>query len=407
MNTPWILTALPLAGCLLLAGCGAVPEPLPDEPSELEPAAPSAEPGIVTLSDAALARTGLNTAAVAEADFAAAVEVNGRVELDEDRTVRVAAFAPGIVRECCESVGSYVREGETLAVLHSHQTHELLAEYRQAQAELAAREAERDYAQEAYRRASRLHEIKAGPLADVQRTEAALARAERAVDAAKAHLAGALAHFEYLGVEPPAGGRDAQAPEHLEIVVKAPRAGTVIDRSTTLGDVVQEGDQLYTVSDVGRVWVIAQVPEEQLAAVSNGMKVAVRVRAYPDRVFAGTVVRIGSELDPDTRLAAVRCSVPNPGGLLKVGMYAEVEMTSGSSRSVLAVPGQAVQTVDGRTVVFKAEGDGRFRITPVDLGEERGELVEVLNGLRAGEDVVVHGSFLLKAESMRGELGEE
>lgn len=406
MKARWILLA---ASTAIFAACGSE-TPVADTPqadeSKSAPAG-AADSDVVVLSDTAIARASLETVVVEKSDFAAAITVNGSVELDEDRTVRVAAFAPGIVRECCKSVGTFVRKGDVLAVLHSHQTHELLAQYRQAQAELAARNAELDYARQAHSRASRLHEIKAGPLAEVQRTEAALTRAERAVDSAKAQLAGAVAHFEYLGVEAPAESAGGAAPEHLEIVVRAPKSGTIIDRSVTLGGVVQEGDELYTVSDVSRVWVIAQVPEEQLSLVSSGMQVGVRVRAFPARQFAGRVVLVGAELDPETRLAAVRCSVPNPGGALKVGMYAEIVLSSNEPREVTSVPLTALQTIDGHTVVFGVEGGGRFRMRPVAVGEERAGRVEILSGVEEGDRVVAHGSFLLKAESMRAALAEE
>ena len=405
MSKPVLLTTLTCAAVLSL-GCGTAP-PAPESPSPASESTEAARPGVVTLSDTALARTGLRTVRASRVDLTTAVAVNGRIELDADRTVRVASFVEGVVRECCKSVGSYVREGETLAVLHSHQTHELLAEYRQAQAELQARQAELDFAKEAHHRASRLHELKAGPLAEVQRTETALSRAEKAVLSARAAVAGAEAHFEFLGVEPPRGGAPGAEPEHLEIVIKSPRAGSVIERNITLGDVVNVTDQLYLLSDLSRVWVIAQVPEEQLSEVSTGMKVNVRVRAYPDRIFPGSVTRISSELDPDSRMAAVRCSVPNPRGVLKVGMYAQVELSSSETRSALTVPRESVQTVDEHPTVFVEQSKGRYGVRRVQPGNEYGDLVEILDGLREGETVVAHGSFLLKAESMRSELAEE
>ncbi len=395
-------------GAVMWAGCA---DETDRETTATPPASGAAEEGeaqdegVVRLSEAAIARAGLQIVAVQSVALADVVEVNGRVELNADRTVRVAAFVEGVVRECCKSVGTYVRKDETLAVLHSHQTHALLAEYRQAQAEIDARRAELDFARQSNNRASRLHKLKAGPLAEVERTEAALSRAEKAVTAAEAVLVGARAHFEYLGVAPP--GQAPAAAEHLEVNIRSPLAGTVVDRSVTPGGVLAAGDELYVVSDLSRVWVIAQVPEERLGAISTGMKVQVRVRAYPDRVFAGRVTRIGARLDPDTRMAAVRCSLANPGGVLKAGMYATISLHSRARRTALVIPVEALQRLDDQALVFVSEGAGRFRVRAVETGSESAGRVEVLEGLTEGERVAAHGSFLLKAESLRNRMGEE
>jgi len=398
--------------CFVLAMAFACGGPAPKElevaqPADAQSAAdsePSLEPGVVELSERALSRGDLEIVPVNLERTSDVFTVNGTVELNEDRTAHIGALVEGIVVECCKSVGSFVRKGESMAVLHSHQTHELLSQFRQAQAELEARRSEADLAEKAFRRASRLHELKAGPLAAVEQTETALARAEKSVVAAEAELDGARAHFEYLDVEPP--DADAPVPDHLVVHVRAPFDGTVVDRAIAPGAVVQVSTELYTVSDLGSVWIQARVPEEQLGRVRPGMPVAVRSRAYPDRTFSGRVSRIESALDPATRLAEVRCSVPNPGAALKSGMYVEVDMVSTSSRERLTVPLGAVQSGDHGPSVFVPESARRFRERTVRLGEEFGGRVEILEGLVDGERVVVEGSFLLHAESMRGELAE-
>ena len=399
---------LSLALATFTVGCGeSAPEASHAAPAAREEAHEDDhddghEDGVVSLSEQALARVDLEIVEALREEVSSTIEVNGRVALDEDLTMRVSSFVEGIVRECCKSVGSYVKAGESLAVLHSHQTHELLAAFRTAQAELEARRGELDYARQARDRASRLHELKAGPLADVQRADAALTRAERAVTAAEAELTGKRAHFEYLGVEAPREGEPV--PDHLEVRVSSPRAGTVVERSVTPGGVVAPTQPLYVVSDLSRVWVMAHVPEQQLAAVRPGMKVGVRVRAYPDRTFPGVVSVVSSQLDPETSLAAVRCVVPNPGAALKAGMYAQVELHSREMTEVVTVPVEAVQRIDDRPTVFVAEGAGRFEMRRITTGSQYGGRIAVTGGLDAGARVVAKGSFVLKAESMSGEM---
>jgi len=392
-----------VVGFLLLASwaCDGPAPPAPAEPAESES---HGEPGIVELSERAHARANLEIVLVTLEKTPDRLTVNGTVALNEDRTAHIGALVEGVVVECCKSVGTFVRKDESLAVLHSHQTHELLSQYRQAQAELDARRAEADLADKAFRRASRLHELKAGPLSAVEQSNAALARAENSVTSAEAVLAGARAHFEYLGVEPP--DADAPVPDHLVVNVRAPFDGTVVDRSIAPGAVVQAATELYTVSNLGSVWVKARVPEEQLGRVRPGMPVTVRSRAYPAREFSGRVARIESALDPATRLAEVRCDVPNPGVALKSGMYVEVDLLSTSSRERLTVPATAIRSGDDGPSVFMPEGARRFRRQNVQLGEESEGRVEILGGLAAGDRVVARGGFLLHGESMRGDLAE-
>lgn len=391
---------------LSLWGCESAPPPAAETESAVQTTETNAptEPGVVELSPRAHARANLQIAEVLAESAPDRMTVNGTVALNEDRTARIGALVEGIVVECCKSVGTFVRKGESLAVLHSHETHELLAQFRQAKAELAARRAEGELAEKNYRRASRLHELKAGPLAAVERTEAELARAEEAIVAAEAALDGARAHFEYLGVEPPAA--DAPVPDHLVVHVRAPFDGTVVERMIAPGAVVQASAELYTVSQLGGVWVQARVPEQQLGRVRPGMPVTVRSRAYPERAFDGRVSRIESTLDPETRLAEVRCVVANPGAALKTGMYVSVDLLSAESRQSVTVPVSAVQSGENGPSVFLPAGERRYRRRDVRLGAERDGRVEILEGLSPGDRVVTQGAFLLHGESMRGDLAE-
>jgi len=400
------MTLILLLSLLLsLWACESAPPPAETEsPAQTTETNTPAEPGVVELSPRAHARANLQIAPVSAENTPDRMTVNGTVALNEDRTARIGALVEGIVVECCKSVGTFVRKGESLAVLHSHETHELLAQFRQAKAQLAARRAEGELAEKNYRRASRLHELKAGPLAAVERTAAERARAAEAIVAAEAALDGARAHFEYLGVEPPAA--DAPVPDHLVVHVRAPFDGTVVERGIAPGAVVQASTELYTVSQLGGVWVQARVPEQQLGRVRPGMPGAIRSRAYPGRSFDGRVSRIESTLDPETRLAEVRCVVANPGAALKTGMYVSVDLLSSQSRQSVTVPVSAVQSGRNGPSVFLPAGERRYRRRDVRLGAERDGRVEILEGLAPGDRVVTQGAFLLHGESMRGDLAE-
>ena len=410
--------APPIAAFLALASACSEPRPEiaagdpPDPPAETAASSPS-EAETVRLDAEAAARIGLTVVGVEVVELRRPVRVNGRVAWNDDRTVRAGAFVEGVITDCCLSVGARVAKGDELARLHSHLTHELLAEYRQALAALEARRSDLEYARQAYQRASRLHELRAGSLQSVQAAEAELTRAESALESAEAARAGALAHFEYLGLHgdqierTAAAIRDGVNPQHLEIIARAPEAGVIVERFVSPGDVVTPSDPLYLISDVSSLWVYAHVPEERLADVSLGAEVEVRVRAYPDRTFPGRVTLIGSELEVETNTARIRCEVANPGGALKAGMYADVTLEGGRGERALAAPLSAIQSVDDQPTAFVEEEPYRYRAQRVELGAQSNGLVEVLSGLAEGDRVVAHGSFVLKSELLKGSFAEE
>ena len=134
------------------------------------------------------------------------------------------------------------------------------------------------------------------------------------------------------------------------------------------------------------------------------------MRAYPGEVFAGTVELVEATLDESSRSAGIRVVLPNADRRLKSGMFATARITGTHAHGpeeLLAIPSAAVQEVDGHTSVFIRDGGGGFTLQRVHLGEQAGDFVEVLNGLREGDEVVVNGSFVLKGQLLRSSLAEE
>ncbi len=390
---------------LTLACGGAMEEAPPPEEAQAAPAA-AAIPSVVNLSSEAVQRAGITTEKVRLVDAPDLLALPGQVALNEDRTVTAGSFVEGIVIECCTPVGAYVRAGDVLAELHSHQTHELLGEFRKAKAALQARQSEKTYAEQAAQRARRLLDLKAGSEREVQQTASALAVAETSVLSAQADVDSALSHFEYLGVDTDELRR-GEAPDHLRILVKSPINGVVVGRSVAQGDVVSPSDPLFRISDLTQVWVIARASEQQLHSVVPGMTASFRVRAFADKVFTGRVLRISDHLDVDTKTVQVVVSVANPGRSLKTGMYGDVELRSSVKKQVIAVPETAVQLVDAQETVFVADGTGVYRPRAVTVGRSIGGSEEILDGLEPDETIVVDGAFALKSELLKARFAEE
>jgi Cu(I)/Ag(I) efflux system membrane fusion protein len=191
--------------------------------------------------------------------------------------------------------------------------------------------------------------------------------------------------------------RTRQVP--TSITWTAPREGIVLERNVVEGMRVMPGDVLFRIADHSVVWTLVDVAERDLAAVSEGQPVMVRVRSNPDRTFPGTVALVYPHLNPATRTVRVRIELANPDLLLKPDMYAEAEIETGGDAPVLAVPDSAVIDSGDRQVVLVDKGEGRFEPRAVQLGRRGAGYVEIREGLKDGETVVTSANFLIDAES--------
>ena len=183
------------------------------------------------------------------------------------------------------------------------------------------------------------------------------------------------------------------------ITFRSPVAGIVTEKKALQGMRFMPGEALYQVTDLSSVWVMADVFEQDLGQVKLGAKASVRLNAYPNLVRVGTVTYIYPALKADTRTVPVRIELANPGQLLKPAMFAQVELQVGTAVPVLTVPDSAVIDTGTRRMVLVQREAGRFEPREVRLGERSEAYVEVLAGVRAGEQVVVAANFLIDAES--------
>ncbi|HEY6507364.1 MAG TPA: efflux RND transporter periplasmic adaptor subunit, partial [Vicinamibacterales bacterium] len=327
------------------------------------------------------------------------------------RTTRIGSLQEGLILETRVRVGDQVDRGQLLATMHGHAMHDAWAGYRKALAERRRADNQLAYAIEAHERVKRLFGDKAVSLQEVQRAEVDRVGATQAVDMAKAEVTRSIEELEHVGVEVPASptpAEEAAQDEFAEqIPVRSPIGGIVLERLVTPGTTVTPGAPLFVVSDLSTLWAVAEVDEALLSRVQTGRPVEVAVAAYPNERFAGTISFVADTLNPRTRRVTVRSTVPNPDGRLKPEMFATVTLGEGEARSVVVVPPAAVQTVDGKTVVFVEQAAGRFAPRAVELGPDAGGQVEVTSGLAAGDRVVVTGSFILKSELLKATSGDQ
>jgi cobalt-zinc-cadmium efflux system membrane fusion protein len=354
----------------------------------------------VTLDEAFLGR--VTVVPVKAEPVAESIEATGRIIPAEEKTFRVGAAVEGRIERTDVEVGDRVKESQTLAGMHSHDIHDARADYRRSVSEKRRSEESLQIAIRQRDRARRLLELRAGSQEQLDTAEAEVVRAEAAVRAALVEEARVHEHItEVLQVAVEEGqGVDL-------IPVKTPAAGVVLKRDVTTGTVVTAGQELFVISDLTKVLMLAQVPEMYLGRLRVGQAVIVTVQSYPGREFSGRIERLGEELDPETRTLQVRIALANKNGELKPESYAAARIPLGGAKPVVMIPSEALQQLNGASVVFVRTKSGAFEARPVEPGRSLEARVEVVQGLDAGELVAVRGAFLLKSQLMREKMAEE
>jgi len=391
MNTPaWVSSSkrhswsMGLAALtLVLSACNPKPETPKTEASK-----PAADPLVVRIEPAMAER--FQVAEARQADIVALQEVPGRIEANERRVTRIGASVTGRVTEVLVEVGDRVFAGQTLARVASPELTQAQIAYLRAHSNAAL-------AERAVERARQLFQADVIGSAELQRRESelAMARAEQRASGDQLSLLGigqaALDLLREKGTLQP----------HAAVV--STQAGVVIERKVSNGQVAQPGDPLFTVADLGNVWVVGALPEQTARTVQVGQRVDIEVPALAGRQLSGKIVYVGDTVSPDTRTVPIRTQVDNPQRDLKPQMLATMRIRGEAVRQ-LVVPQEAVVRENERDHVYVRLADGSYRYTEVELAAAQNEQRPVLKGLSEGTLVVVQGAFHLHNERKRAEL---
>ena len=335
--------------------------------------------------------------------IAGVIPATGKVLVPEDRVAVIGPVNAGRIVRLFAGQGSRVQKGQKLADLESADIDQAEADYLKALAdyENARRSsaAEIRLAQANYDRTKLLYEktITAGKNLQTAEHDLEVAKAagESSVNGAKATLTAARRHLLILGLSSSTIDSLPKKPDLAAVFsLNSPIAGTVIERNATVGASVGTDSNLFKIIDLSRVWIDANVFEKDLARVRMGQEVKVNLPALPGSTYTGRVILIDSVVDPETRTIKVRTEVANPDSRLKPDMFANVEIVTDLNRSAISIPQTAVLNDGGKTVVFVAEGNG-YQKREVHTGIQNGDRLEIVEGLSAGEKVVVKGNYLL------------
>lgn len=334
---------------------------------EGEQEALSSSTGSLKISTEKVQKLGVRTEAASVQGLNRQVRAAGRVELDERRTYAISPKFEGYVERLhVNATGQPVTKGQALFEVYSPELVSAQREYA-----IAAQGVE------ALKGAS--GEALAGM---TQLAQSSLAR---------------LRNWDISDEQVKALSLSGEARRTLTF--RSPVAGIITEKKALQGMRFMPGEALYQVADLSSVWVIADVFEQDIASLKTGAKTAVKINAYPDKTYTGTIAYVYPTLNAQTRTIPVRIEMANPGGLLKPGMFAQMELATSAKGPVLSVPNSAVIDSGTRQIVLVQVGQGRFEPREVTLGARSDDRVEVLRGVREGEQVVVTANFLIDAES--------
>jgi len=376
-RTSVLLKALGLAVLVGLTGCKV-------EKKAAEVPQPKVEGDKVIMAEDAPQRTSLSVE-TAEPRKLSLTKLTGRLMWNDDATVRIFTPVAGRVSAILANLGQSLSAGDPLAKIDSPDFGQALADARAAAGNL--RLAEKTLA-----RTRELFEHDAAAKKDVESAEAADTSATSERDRALARLA------LY-------GGSDKSSDEMY--LLRTPLGGVVVEKNINPGQEVRADQMLanatqlfaplFVVSDPTRLWVQLDVSELDLASLRPGQALRIQSRAYPDKVFEGTLENVGDSLDPSTRTVKVRGWVDNSQKLLKAEMYVTVDVVADAAQLTnVEIPMAAVFMKDNQYCVFIERSPGQYERQLVKLGVEKDGKVQVFEGVSAGQKVVTEGCLLLK-----------
>jgi Cu(I)/Ag(I) efflux system membrane fusion protein len=331
---------------------------------------PAAEPGsaaLVRISTEKVQKLGVRTEAAAMRPLGRTVRASGRVEPDERRVSVISPKFEGYVERLhVNATGQPVAKGQALFEVYSP---ELVSAQREYAIAIEGAQAMKDAGSESAPGMKQL-------------ADSALAR---------------LRNWDLSADDVAALARSGEV--RRTVTLRSPVSGIVTEKKAFQGMRFMPGEALYQVTDLSSVWVVAEVFEQDIGLVKTGAKASVTLPAYPGQTFGGTVTYVYPTLTAETRTVPIRIELANPRQWLKPAMFAQVELQLGNGAAVLTVPDSAVIDSGKRQIVLVQRGEGRFEPREVRTGARGDSFVEILEGLKQGEDVVVAANFLIDAES--------
>ncbi len=354
------------------------------------------EPGeslkVRTASPESVEKAGIRTATPKSSQVTPNIRVSGEARYNQNRLARITPLAAGVIRRVLVDVGAEVAPGDVLVEV--------------ASSEVA--EAKRDYlvAIVDERLAALAHDREKQLLAKAISPEQRFQQAESEYERAKIVRVTArqrLANFGFTDEE--IGNIETTSSSSSLLMVRAPYAGTLVERTAVAGEAVKPGNTLFTLADLSTMWVELAIPESDAGRVQKGLAVEARFQGLPGVEVNGELVWLHSRVDERTRLVKARAEVQNMDRRLRDGMFGEVRVILDDAVSTLRVPKEALQRIEQQPYVFVRAAADLFDLRRVVVGEQNGHTVEIVAGIGPDDAVVVDGTFTMKSEFLKSRLG--
>lgn len=348
--------------------------------------------GGIALSAEQITAAGIKVAAIGPGKLAREVSVPGKIVAAADRMAQIVPKVGGTVTEAKKNLGDTVEKGEILALIESREMAESVADY------LAAKRAE-ELARTTFNREKGLWDKKITAEQDYLSAKNAHQEAKIRLDLTRQKLQ-ALGHDEeMIKTYESAGSADRLRFHEL----RSPLPGRIIARELTLGEYVDATHSAYAVADLSVVWVETAIAPGDLPFVKEGQMANV---AGSGGKTEGKLIFVSPAIDPETRAAKAIIELENADGKWRPGEFANAAIATSAQDTDLIVPKEAIQTIEGKPVVF-VRNDKGFEKRDVMTGREDSRHIEIVSGVAFGEPVAVSGTFTLKAELGKSEAEHE
>lgn len=345
--------------------------------------------GKIELSSEAALRAGIEIKTAGPARMKMVLELPGEISLNRNKVAHVVPRLSGVVTEVRKNLGDPVKRGEVIAVIDSRELADAKSAYLAAGKRL-------ELAQSTFEREKQLFEKKISPEQDFLASKQALAEAEIEFQTSRQKMLAlglSQADLERLSE------RSSEVFTHYEI--RSPFDGVVIQKEVAVGEAIKEDADIFVIADLSTVWGEFTVYANDLDVIKQGQKVTVRAKTLKLEA-AGRVSYLGPLVGEQTRSAKARVDIPNPKGVWRPGLFVTAEVVQEEVPVPVAVPVDAIQTVEDRPVVFVHDGD-HFEARTIELGRRDRQWAEIVSGLSPGESYAARNSFALKAELGKGE----
>lgn len=362
----------------------------PQRTAELEP---GGELKVRFESTRAASKAGVQTVLARQATVQASIAAVCEVSYNENALARITPLAAGIVRKVLVDVGAEVKTGDVLVEVHS-------SEVASAKAAFVSAVVDLDLKEVACKREQRLAKKNISSDKEVQEADAACKTAKLTLSTARQRLL----NYGFTAEEVTAIEKDRDSSAIL--FVRAPFDGTLVERDAVVGEAVQPGRSVFSLADLGSMWLSLSIPADQAGLVRKGFTVEATFRSASSQVARGEVTWVDTSIDEKSRMLRARAVVENDGRKLSAGMFGDALVFVADARTAVDVPKGAIQRFENKSYVFVRLEDDLYSLRQVaTVDRPSNDMVAVVEGLRANEPVVATGAFTVMSEFLKSRLG--